>query len=114
MNVRTFALLAAQAADVTPLSISSGRLGAIAAVLTGLSGVVIGALSLRAGRKTAGSGRRGAAFALAAGVIGVGLGTLVVATAGGGLGTGHGLGGGVVALVVGTASLIVGGLAGAR
>jgi hypothetical protein len=114
MILRVLDFFGTQAADVGPFAISTGRFGAIVAVVTGLSGAIVGALALRARRKGTARGKRGPAFALAAGVIGVALGTLVVASAGGGLGTGHGFGGGVVALVIGTISLIFGGFAGAQ
>jgi hypothetical protein len=45
------------------------------------------------------------------GPIGLVIGGLVVATADGGLGTGNGLGGGVVAMVVGLIGMALGGLA---
>ena len=47
-------------------------------------------------------------------LVGVVLGGLIVATADGGLGTGNGLGGAVVAMVLGTIGIILGGLARAR
>ena len=48
------------------------------------------------------------------GPIGLVIGGLVVATAEGGLGTGNGRGGGVVAMVVGLIGMALGGLALAR
>lgn len=95
--------------------ISPGRAGAIVAVLTGLVGVVIGALALRSARRGGtGAVRRRAGGALVAGLVGAALGGSVVAAAGGGLGTGHGFGGGIVALVVGSISMVLGGVARAR
>jgi hypothetical protein len=47
-------------------------------------------------------------------LVGVVLGAVVLATADGGLGTGNGLGGAVVALVVGLIGMVLGGLALAR
>lgn len=91
---------------------SPGRLGAIAAAITGLLGIVLGGLALRSARRNdTGSGRLRAGVALVAGLVGTALGGLVVATAGGGLGTGNGLGGGVVAVVVGLIGTALGGLA---
>ena len=46
--------------------------------------------------------------------IGLVVGGLVVATANGGLGTGNGLGGGVVAMILGLIGMVLGGLALAR
>lgn len=91
------------AADV--YSMSAGRLGAVAAALTGLAGVVAGGLALVRG------GRNGAVVALVAGLIGVTVGGLVTATADGGLGTGNGLGGAIVAVGVGLVGAALGGLA---
>lgn len=50
-------------------------------------------------------------MAAAAGLIGMTLGALVAATADGGLGTGNGLGGAYVAMLVGLISTALGGLA---
>lgn len=52
-----------------------------------------------------------AMLAMAAGLIGMALGGLVAATADGGLGTGNGLGGAYVALVLGLISTSLGGRA---
>ena len=51
---------------------------------------------------------------MVAGLIGMVLGGLVVATADGGLGTGNGIVGGFVALVIGLIATVLGGLALAR
>jgi hypothetical protein len=52
--------------------------------------------------------------ALVLGLIGLVIGGLVVATADGGLGTGNGLGKGIVAMMVGLIGMTLGGLALAR
>jgi len=106
-----FAEPAASVYTITP-----GRLGAIIAGLLGLTGLVIGGLSLirPTGRFGTGSGPRGAIVALAAGLVGVILGALVVATSDAGIGTGNGRAGAYVALAVGTAAMILGGFALAR
>jgi hypothetical protein len=52
--------------------------------------------------------------ALVLGPIGLVIGGLVVATANGGIGTGNGLAGGVVAMIVGLIGVALGGLALAR
>jgi Family of unknown function (DUF6223) len=108
MNARIFDF---QAAQVGVTTLSSGRIGAMVAVVTGLVGLVIGGVALRTGPGHHDTAGKGAVVALVAGCVGMALGGLVVATAGGGLGTGHGLGGGIVALVVGFFSLVLGGLA---
>ena len=51
---------------------------------------------------------------MALGGIGLILGGVVVVTAKGGLGTGHGLGGGIVAMIIGLIGVISGGLARTR
>src|SRR5215831_7089688 len=71
-----------QLATVSAYTMSPGRIGALVAVVLGLSGAVIGGL--------------------------------VVATAQGGLGTGHGFGGGIVAMIVGLIGITFGWLAQAR
>jgi hypothetical protein len=82
--------------------LSPGRLVAIAAVLIGLTGVVGGVRTLRSARR-AGDGNETRRFsvALVAGPIAVALGGWVVLTAPGGVGTGNGLGGAVVGVVLG-------------
>jgi hypothetical protein len=110
------ALIAAQGSvqpdAVSVSTLSPGRIAAIMAVAVGLIGLVIGARAL--GRSAGGGARRGAILALVLGPIGLVIGGLVVATAKGGLGTGHGFGGGIVAVVVGLTGMALGGLALAR
>jgi hypothetical protein len=93
--------------------LSSGRLGAIAAVLIGLAGVVSGVRSLRSARP-AGKETRRFPVALVAGPLAVVLGGWVVAMAPGGVGTGNGLGGAVVGVVLGLIAIGLGGLASLR
>lgn len=102
-----------QPAAASVYTLSAGRIGASAAALLGLVGVIIGGVALaRADRM---SNRASAAIAaLAVGLISMTLGGLVAATAKGGIGTGNGLGGAYVALVVGLISTVLGGLALAR
>jgi hypothetical protein len=100
---------AAQADSVGPLVFTPGRLVASVASLVGVFGVAAGALSLARARRSGNAPRRGN-LALLAGLISMAVGGLVVATAKGGLGTGHGLGGGVVALVMGSVSVVLAGL----
>ena len=100
----------ARADSVAALSLTPERLVASLASLIGLSGVAAGGLALARARRSANT-QRGGTLALLAGLISVAVGGLVVGTAKGGLGTGHGLGGGIVALVVGSLSLALAGLA---
>jgi hypothetical protein len=93
--------------------LSSGRLGAIAAGLIGLTGVASGVRALRSERR-AGNGTRRFPVALVAGPLAVVLGGWVVATAPGGVGTGNGLGGAVVGVVLGLIAIGLGGLSSLR
>ncbi|WP_422751992.1 DUF6223 family protein [Micromonospora sp. WMMD708] len=106
--------LSAQRDAVGVTTMSVGRLGATAAVLLGLAGLVVGGLALRRPTGRIGVGRRGGVLALTAGVVGTAVGALVVANADGGVGTGNGRGGGYVALVVGLLAAGLGALALAR
>jgi hypothetical protein len=91
-------------------TLTSDRVVATVASLVALGGTVAGVLSLR--RST---GRtRGSLVALAAGLAGLLAGVLVLATADGGPGTGNGVVGGYVAVVLGPIAAILGGLALAR
>jgi hypothetical protein len=89
-------------------AMSLGRLGAIVGVLLGLMGVVMGGLAL------ARSSARRAAAGVKAGLIGLALGGLIWVTSSGGVGTGKGVGGAIVAMAVGLLGTILGGLALAR
>ncbi|MFJ7778815.1 DUF6223 family protein [Streptomyces yangpuensis] len=104
------------AADV--LTVSGGRIGAVLSALLGLLGSVGGGLALA---RTAGRGRvltwarrNGAVTALVSGPIAVAVGATVAATAEGGLGTGNGLGGAYVAVLLGLTALTLGGAARTR
>ena len=120
--VEGFGLAASAAAQVSdqPAATVSGltpkRAVAVAAVVVGLTGAVIGGLALArsAGRIGTGTGRRGAVMALVLGPIGLAIGGLVVVTADGGLGTGNGIAGGFVAMIVGLIGMALGALALAR
>ena len=90
---------------VSVYTMSPGRIGAAVAAVVGLIGAVIGGLAL------ARAGRRGAFVALVLGPIALVIGGLVVATADGGIGTGNGLGGGIVAMIVGLIDMTLGWLA---
>jgi len=103
-------------------AMSSGRLGATAAALLGLVGTVIGGLALaRSNRRTRATTDGGApdvrgraTMALVLGVLSTILGVVYVATADGGLGTGNGLGGAIVAVALGLIAIALGGLARTR
>jgi hypothetical protein len=103
-----------QADPVTVYTMSPGRIGAVMAGVVALSAVVIGGLALARSARRAGSARRGAVAALVLGPIALLGGALVVATAGGGIGTGNGLGGGILAMLVGFIGTVLGGLARVR
>lgn len=79
------------------------RLVATVAALVALAGVLTGVLALSR------PARRRSTTALVAGLFGVVAGTLVVVTADGGPGTGDGIVGGWVAVVLGVAATALGG-----
>jgi hypothetical protein len=88
--------------------LTAGRLWSLVGVALGLAGLVIGGLALaRPGRV----GSRGSVAVLVTGLAGAVVGALVVAAADGGPGTGYGIVGGYVSLVIGLVGLLLGGLA---
>lgn len=93
------------------IGLGTGRLIPTAGAAIGLIGVVLGgwALTRYAGRP--GSGRLGAVAAGVAGVISVVGGGLHSANSAGGFGTGNGLAGAIVAMVLGLIGLVLSGLA---
>lgn len=97
-----------QPAAVSSYTLTGGRFWSLVGVALGLAGVVVGgmALSRRGGRK--------AIVALVLGLAGAFIGGVVVAAADGGPGTGAGIVGGFVALVVGLIGAGLGWLARAR
>jgi hypothetical protein len=100
---------AAPAGSVSPLLVTPERLAASVASLIGMIGVAAGALALLRARRSGVSAPVGN-LAFFAGLVSVAVGGFVVATAKGGLGTGHGLAGGVLALVAGSLSVALAGL----
>ena len=104
----------AQAGSVRNLTLTPRRIAASASVILAFIGATAGALALARGRNRDISTRRSRLRRLPAIIfapIGFLGGALIVATANGGLGTGSGLGGGVVAMLVGVAGLTLGALA---
>jgi hypothetical protein len=79
---------------------SAGRIAASAAVVVGLIGAIISARAI--------GKRRRAMAALVMSAIAFAIGVFVAVTAPGGLGTGHGFGGAVVAVVVGSIGSVLG------
>ncbi|PZG09828.1 DUF6223 family protein [Nonomuraea aridisoli] len=111
MSVRS-ALISVLLDPAGAYAMSAGRLWSLVAALLGLAGAVVGGLALaRAGGRSV---RRSAVVALVTGSAGAVIGGLVVAAAEGGPGTGYGIVGGYVALVVGLIATALGGLALAR
>ncbi|MFG2340584.1 DUF6223 family protein [Streptomyces yangpuensis] len=104
------------AADVYTVSV--GRIGAVLSALLGLLGSVGGGLALARttgrGRVLTRARRNGAVTALVSGPLAVAIGATVAATAEGGLGTGNGLGGAYVAILLGLTAITLGGLARSR
>ncbi|RKS73100.1 hypothetical protein BZB76_3784 [Actinomadura pelletieri DSM 43383] len=104
-------LAAPAAAQVSAADEGPGRGGALLALLVALVGLVLGGLALaRAG----GAARGMAVAAPVVAVLGMILAGVHLARADGGVGSGSGSGGAVLALVIGLIALVVGGLALAR
>lgn len=106
MSVRH--LLAEAAADT--YSLTGGRIVSTVGGLVALAGLIVGGVALA---RPAG-GRRASVVALVAGVTGMAIGGMVVAVADGGPGSGSGIVGGFVALVLGLIAAVLGWLARAR
>jgi hypothetical protein len=98
--------VAADAYDLT-----AGRLVGTVAALVSLAGVVIGGLALARSAARIGNGKRRAIVCLVAGLTGMVIGALNLAVADGGLGTGNGVAGGAIALVLGLVATVLGRLA---
>ncbi|NUS05744.1 MAG: hypothetical protein HOV97_24675 [Nonomuraea sp.] len=90
---------------VSAYTMTSGRLWSLVAAGVGVAGVVAGILGRVRGGRTA------AVVALVAGPAAMVIGGIVVAAAKGGPGTGYGIVGGYLDLVVGLAAVVLGGLA---
>ncbi|GAB3444681.1 DUF6223 family protein [Actinophytocola sediminis] len=102
----------AQSAGVDPYALTAGRLWATSAALLGLAGGVVGGVALaRAGRRVGNGGKPGAVVALVSGLVAMVGGALNLAVADGGPGTGNGVVGGALALVLGLTTVILGRLA---
>ena len=92
-----------------------GRIWSVVAGTAGLAGVVTGGLALaRAAVRARAATVRPAGTAVAAGLACAVIGAVVVAAAEGGPGTGYGIVGGFIDLVIGPAAIALGGLALAR
>ena len=92
-------------------ALTAGRFWSLVAALIGLAGVVVGGLALARPASRIGTRRRGAIAALAAGLAGVIIGGFVVAGADGGPGSGSGIVGGFLAVVIGLIGTALGGTA---
>jgi Family of unknown function (DUF6223) len=115
MSVYLLGTALAEEAGVGAYTLTAGRFWATLAALLGLAGVVIGGLALaRSARRIGNGGRNGAIVALVAGPAALVGGVLVLAVADGGPGTGNGVVGGGMALVLGLAASVLGGLVQAR
>ncbi|MFD5836277.1 DUF6223 family protein [Streptomyces collinus] len=102
----------AQPVAASVFTVSVGRAGAFLSALAGLLGAVGGGLALtrptRQGHIGTWARRNGTATALVAGPVALTVGGTVAATADGGLGTGNGLGGAYVAMLLGLISVTLG------
>ena len=106
-------LLAAPTSVAAGYELGVGRLVPTVAAFVGLAAVVLGWLALTRSRRT-GNAQPPAVAALTGGVVSVVAGGLHGANAAGGLGTGNGLAGAVIAVALGMAGLALGGRALAR
>jgi uncharacterized membrane protein len=103
--------LSTQSAAVQTYALTTGRVVGTVGVLVALAGAVIGGLALARSARRTDNGRRGAVVALVTGPTGMAIGGVVVAAAKGGPGTGYGIVGGFVALVIGLIATVIGWLA---
>jgi hypothetical protein len=101
----------AMAQSVDAYTLTAGRLWATSAALLGLVGAVVGGQALARSRRRTGTG---AFVALGSGLVAMVGGGVNLAVADGGPGTGNGVVGGALALMVGLLAMIFGGLALAR
>jgi hypothetical protein len=107
-------VLMATPASAADLTIGSGRLVPSVAAMVGLIGVVLGGMALARSRRSTGMGRSRAFAAGLAGLLSAVLGGLHAANAAGGVGTGNGLAGAIVAVLLGLIGMFLAGLALAR
>jgi hypothetical protein len=106
------AQVSVESGSVTSYTVTPERLAASLAAVVALVAAIVGGLALaRSSGRAAVNGRRRAIMAMIMGPIGAVIGGLVVVTADGGLGTGNGLGGGVVAMAVGVIGMVLAWLA---
>jgi hypothetical protein len=106
------AYASAQPAAAPVYTVTPERIAASTAAAVGLIGAVSGGLALvRSVRRIDERGRRRAIVALVLGPVALVLGGLIVALADGGVGTGNGVAGGVVAMVLALIGMALSGLA---
>lgn len=109
-----FVLVATHLSDsaaTTVQGVTTRRLWATTASVLALISVVTGGLVMVRSASFGTAARLGVILALAAGLVAVINGALVLAVANGGLGSGNGVVGGAVALVLGLIGMIIGGRA---
>ncbi|WP_410655744.1 DUF6223 family protein [Amycolatopsis sp. lyj-112] len=95
-------------------TLTSGRVWSLVAAALGLAGLAVGVWALTRSAGRTGARRKRATVALAAGLAAIVIGGVVVAAADGGPGTGYGIVGGYIDIVVGAVAAILGGLTLAR
>ncbi|OIJ25554.1 DUF6223 family protein [Nocardioides luteus] len=104
-------LISAADPDVGAYTLTTARLWATLAAFVGLGGVVAGAAARgRAARGVGNRGRNGAVVALGCGSIALVTGVVNLLVADGGPGTGNGVVGGGIAIVLGLTALTLGAL----
>jgi hypothetical protein len=107
-------MLAAPVPTAAGYVLGVGRTVPSVAAVLGLISVVFGVLALVRSRRRIGRTGTPAALTLGLALISAVVGGLHAANAAGGLGTGNGLAGAVIAVVLGLIGLVLGGLAAAR
>ncbi len=100
-----------QSAAVDAYDLTAGRLVGTTGALVALVGVVVGGSALARSAGRIGDGRRRAIASLIAGLTGMVVGALNLAVADGGPGTGNGVVGGALALLLGLIASVLGWLA---
>ena len=113
LGAATLGAQTAIAAPADPYRLTGERAIASGGSVVAILGLVVAIVAIRTAKAGAPRPRRRGrgAFAVGAGAVGCILGAYVLVTADAGLGSGQGVAGGVVAVVVGLASILLGGRA---
>jgi len=102
--------IAIQQTDAPSYALTAGRLWSVVAAVLGLIGVAIGLLARTRRLGATKTRQRSTALGLGTGMAGAIIGGVVVAVADGGPGSGSGIVGGYMALLIGLLAILLGGL----